>query len=76
MPAVCQAGTGKVPKWGQKGAFVVVVDGMHVLVEFGSLGSHGTIQFSFHAVDSDAWFISETGYRSHSDDLRFSLTVE
>jgi hypothetical protein len=72
----CQADTGAVPKWGQKGAFVAVVDGMRVLVEFGSLGSQGTAHFSFHAVDLDAWFISETGYRSHFDSLRFGSTVE
>ncbi|NBK29603.1 klcB [Nitrincola iocasae] len=72
----CQADTGAVPKWGQKGAFVSVVDGMRVLVEFGSLGSQGTAHFSFHAVDLDAWFISETGYRSHFDGLRFGSTVE
>lgn len=72
----CQADTGAIPKWGQKGAFVVVVDGMRVLVEFGSLSSQGTALFSFHAVDLDAWFISETGYRSHFDGLRFGSTVE
>jgi len=72
----CQADTGTVPKWGQKGAFVVVVDGMRVLVEFGSLGSQGTAHFSFYAVDLDASFISETGYRSHFDGLRFGSTVE
>lgn len=72
----CQADSGAVPKWGQTGEFVVVVDGMRVLVEFGSLGSQGTAHFSFHAVDLDAWFISGTGYRSHFDGLRFGLTVE
>ncbi|ENO5565712.1 hypothetical protein ACBS74_003840 [Escherichia coli] len=72
----CQADSGAVPKWGQTGAFVVVVDGMRVLVEFGSLGSQGTAHFSFHAVDLDAWFISGTGYRSHFDGVRFGLTVE
>ncbi len=69
----CKADIGAIPKWGQKGTFVVVADGMRVLVEF---GSQGTAQFSFHAVDLDAWFISETGYRSHFDGLRFGLTVE
>lgn len=72
----CQADPGTVPKWGQKGAFVVVVDGMRVLVEFGFFGSQGGANFSFHAVDLDALFISETGYRSHFDGLRFGSTVE
>jgi hypothetical protein len=72
----CQAEPGAVPKWGQSGAFLVAVDGIRALVEFGSglgwLGAH----FAFRVVDLDKPFITETGYRSHFDEMRAGQTVD
>ncbi|HDZ5419520.1 TPA: klcB [Vibrio harveyi] len=72
----CCAKSGDVPKWGQSGKFVVIVDAIRVLVEFGSLGSWGNTHFEFKPVDLDSWFISPTGYRSHIGELSLGLTVD
>lgn len=68
---------GAVPMWGQTGEFLVVVDGVRCLVEFGDgIGSLIDCHFAFHAVDLDGPFISETGYRSHFDGAQGGQTVE
>lgn len=72
----CSAKSGDIPKWGQSGKFVVVVDAIRVLVEFSSLGSWGNTHFEFRPVDLDSWFISATGYRSHIGELCYGLTVD
>ncbi len=60
---------GRVPLWGQNGDFVVEVFGMRVRIEmhgmFG-IGSTATFWpgFAARAVDFNAPFLSETGYRS------------
>lgn len=72
----CRAVPGDVPKWGQKGEFVVVVDGMRILVEFEGFGVIQSIKFVFHAVDLDKWFISSTGYKCHYASLEYGLTVD
>jgi hypothetical protein len=63
------AATGAVPIWGQKGDFIVDVNGMRVRVEQDGLFGIGsfwspTPGFSVHAVNYDKPFLSETGYRS------------
>lgn len=72
----CSAAPGDVPCWGQAGQFLVEVEGLRALVDFGGgvgvMGSH----FEFNAVDLDKPFISETGYRSHFDRLRGGMTVD
>jgi len=60
---------GSVPLWGQDGTFFVDVDGMRVSIEMdGMFGIGSTAMFwpgfAAHAVDLDAPFLSETGYRS------------
>lgn len=60
---------GAVPLWGQCGNFVIETCGMRVRIEidgvFGICASHVYWPgFSAHAVDLDAPFLSETGYRS------------
>lgn len=60
---------GTVPRWGQKGDFVLVIDETKVRVEldgaFGIGFGHGLPGFKAHVVDRDKPFpISETGYRS------------
>ena len=73
----CQAVAGEVPMWGQVGEFLLEVGGVRAVVEvadgFGSLTNR---HFSFHAVDLDGPFVSETGYRSHFDRARARMTVD
>lgn len=72
----CSAPPGDVPCWGQAGQFLIEVEGVRALVDFGGgiglMGSH----FEFNAVDLNKPFISETGYRSHFDRLRGGMTVD
>lgn len=73
----CAADPGEVPLWGQRGQFLVADGDMRALVEYeagygGPLDAH----FQFHAIDLDKPFISETGYRSHFDTARGSMTVD
>ena len=72
----CSAAPGDVPCWGQAGQFLVEVEGLRALVDFGGgvgvMGSH----FEFNAVDLDKPFISETGYRSHFDTAQGCMTVD
>ena len=60
---------GGVPLWGQDGAFVVDVAGMRVQIEMNGMFGIGSTAmfwpgFAARAVDLDAPFLSETGYRS------------
>lgn len=63
-----RARKGKVPLWGQSGAFEIAVSGTQILIALdGMFGiAHCTVWggFAAHAVDWDKPFISETGYRS------------
>ena len=63
------AAPGSVPLWGQKGEFVINVDGMRVRVEVNGVFGIGSRfgywpGFSAHAVEPDKPFLSQTGYRS------------
>ncbi len=73
---LCSAAPGDVPCWGQAGQFLIEVEGLRALVDFGGgigvMGCH----FAFNAVDLDSPFISETGYRSNFDRLRGGMTVD
>lgn len=71
----CKAVPGQVPMWGQTGQFVIEVDGIRALVCFGDGFGVGRTHYEFHAVDLDRPFISETGYRSHFDNLVAGQTV-
>ncbi|EBU8392560.1 klcB [Salmonella enterica subsp. enterica serovar Typhimurium] len=72
----CSAAPGDVPCWGQAGQFLVEVEGLRALVDFGGgIGAMGC-HFAFNVVDLDKPFISETGYRSHFDRLRGGMTVD
>lgn len=60
---------GSVPLWGQDGAFTVDVSGMSVRIEMDGMFGIGSTAlfwpgFAARAVDPDAPFLSETGYRS------------
>lgn len=72
----CRATPGSVPRWGQSGEFLIMVDGIRALVDFsnnmGALRAH----FAFQIVDLDKPFISETGYRSHFDEMHAGQTVD
>lgn len=72
----CAATPGTVPLWGQKGEFLITVEGIRAVVEyddgFGTMCAH----FSFHSVDHDMPFISETGYRSHFAQPMGGMTVD
>lgn len=72
----CRAVPGAVPTWGQRGEFVIQVEGIRALVEFGDGFGMGRTHFAFRAVDLDRPFISETGYRSHFDELIAGHTVD
>lgn len=73
----CRATPGEVPEWGQKGEFLVTVaDTMRVLVHYRpetTLDSRGhwegwgfSARFDYNAVDFEAPFVSNTGYRFDS----------
>lgn len=70
----CAAVPGTAPRWGQSGEFLITVEGIRAVVEYRT-DFGGMQHFSFHAVDLDAPFISETGYRSHFFPLPFGYTV-
>ncbi|OMI09505.1 hypothetical protein BSN85_16390 [Bradyrhizobium brasilense] len=63
-----RARKGKVPLWGQSGAFEITVSGMRIWIAMDGLFgvAHSTTWggFAAHALDWDKPFISETGYRS------------
>lgn len=61
----CAAAPGEVPQWGQKGEFLVEVDGLRAIVEFGLELGWNTWNFSYHVIDLDRPFVSETGFLSH-----------
>jgi len=72
----CAATPGEVPMWGQTGDFLLTVDGMRCWVEVGrGYGDDTNASLSFHAVDLDAAFISQTGYRSHFANAEAGKTV-
>lgn len=63
------AASGVLPIWGQKGSFIITVNGTRVRIEMGGVFGIGASSafwpgFAAHAVDFDRPFISETGYRS------------
>lgn len=73
----CRALPGTVPMWGQRGDFLVTVDGVRCRVEFGDGFGPGTsCHYAFHVVDLDGPFFSETGYRSHFDSAQCGQTVD
>jgi hypothetical protein len=59
----CQAEPGTVPRWGEKGEFVIEVDGIRCLVSCRP-GKRLLLDwyFEFRAIDVDTQFISGTGY--------------
>ena len=64
-----RARKGKVPLWGQSGAFEVAVQDMRAWIEMdGVFGISGSctawLDFKVRAIEWDKPFISETGYRS------------
>lgn len=59
------APAGVVPGWGQAGEYLLEVDGMRLRVAVDPWGIDRVHSLSFHAVDTSAKFISETGYMSH-----------
>jgi hypothetical protein len=71
----CASALGEVPMWGQTGQFLIEVEGIRALVDFGYGYGVGRTHYDFHAVDLDCPFISETGYRSHFDVLAAGRTV-
>ncbi|MDD5112917.1 MAG: klcB [Methylobacter sp.] len=72
----CAAALGEIPMWGQNGQFLIEVEGIRALVDFGYGYGIGGTHYDFHAVDLDSHFISETGYRSHLDVLAAGRTVD
>nr|WP_012443532.1 hypothetical protein [Salmonella enterica]ABS71067.1 KlcB [Salmonella enterica subsp. enterica serovar Dublin] len=72
----CAATPGTVPLWGQKGEFLMTVEGIRAVVEFGDGYGSMYAHFAFHAVDLDLPFISETGYRSHFTPVMGGMTVD
>lgn len=72
----CAATPGAIPRWGQRGAFLIQVDGMRAIVQYCAHKFQTSMHFEFLAVDLDAEFISETGYRSHFLNCQYGMTVE
>jgi hypothetical protein len=81
-----EAPDGCVPGWGQRGRFLVRVDGMRALIEYDGLegherpGSRSMMMHSFSATIVDVLrpFISDTGFRSYTAgcDYRQGGTVD
>lgn len=71
----CEAPLGQVPLWGQRGKFLIEVEGIRAAVEF-RFWTVRRAHFSFHVVDLDRLFISGTGYRSHFEEIRNGMTVD
>ena len=71
----CEAPLGQVPLWGQSGKFLIEVEGIRAAVEF-RFWTAQRAHFSFHVVDLDRLFISETGYRSHFEEVYNGMTVD
>lgn len=57
-------GGGILLSWGQEGSLWVKRDGLEIIVTAGPWGADGSFDVSFYAVDPEASFISQTGYRS------------
>lgn len=73
----CRAQPGTVPMWGQAGSFMIMVDGVRCWIDFArGFGSVMDCHYEFHAVDLDGPFFSETGYRSHYDQVQAGQTVD
>lgn len=72
----CSAAPGTVPMWGQRGEFLVTVSGVRAIVELRDGFGRFRTGFSFHVVDADKPFISETGYKSHFETFKGGRTVE
>jgi hypothetical protein len=72
----CEAIPGEVPFWGQKGQFLIEVNGIRTWVDFGGGYGVGRTHYGFNVVDLDQFFISETGYRSHFAELAWGQTVD
>ena len=68
LDRLTSAPEGTVPLWGQSGSFIVSCAGMRVRIEmdglFGIAWRSSWLGFAAHAVDWNAPFLSETGYRS------------
>lgn len=69
LDRLTRARKGRVPLWGQSGAFTVEVQGMRVGIDLdGLFGLTWNVfhwpGFGAHAIDWDKPFLSETGYRS------------
>jgi len=67
MLRLTAAPIGSVPKWGQVGAFPIVVNGMAAWVDYRGMSWSGVCfaYFDFRVINVSAPFISETGYRSN-----------
>lgn len=68
LERLTRAPEGTVPRWGQSGTFMVDCPGMRVRIDmdglFGIAWHSSWLGFAAHAVNWDAPFLSETGYRS------------
>jgi hypothetical protein len=72
----CRAAPGGVPKWGQRGEFLIEVAGIPAVVEVHDGLRRFYASLRFHVVNPAGPFISETGYRSHFEAFKHGQTVE
>jgi len=72
----CSKAPGEVPGWGQKGAFVVSVNGMRAIVETHPHSLRYAQWLNFHAIDLERRFLSETGFRSHLQPFTPGVTIQ
>ena len=73
----CRATPGEVPRWGQVGEFVIVVDEMRSIVKFrAGFGGINAIHLEFYAMNMHKPYISQTGYRSHFSCIHYGRTVD
>lgn len=79
VEAYCRPTQGVIPMWGQTGDFLIVIKGIPCIVHY-TMSCHSSFNlfsnFSFHAIDKNQLFISETGYKSHYENITYGKTVD
>lgn len=71
----CRATPGVVPKWGQRGDFLITVSGIPAIVEVDDGFRRFYACFRFYVVNPHGPFISETGFRTHFEEFSRGQSV-
>jgi hypothetical protein len=78
----CRCSPGTIPMWSQCGEFIIAVKGIQAIVKYTPSFFTSTAQvkitthFEFFSICINQPFISETGYRSHFDNIYLEQSVD